>query len=59
MGLFSRKSRWDVLKDSASTAVKTDALRSVGKVGAGIVAGLVSVTAVSAAISQARQQGQQ
>ena len=44
--------------ESAGSAVTGDTVRRIGKLGAGIVAGLVSVTAASAAISSARQQEQ-
>jgi len=58
MGFFTRKSRWDALMDSAESVITIDTVRRVGKVGLGFVAGLVSVTAASAAISSARQQEQ-
>ena len=58
MGFFTRTSKWDILKASAGAAVTGEALRRVGKLGAGFLAGLVSVTAASAAISSARHQEQ-
>jgi len=58
MGFFTRKSKWDGLLESAGSAVTGAAVRRVGKLGAGIVAGVVSLTAASAAISSARQQEQ-
>lgn len=59
MGLFSRKSKWDIFVDSTEAALKGGAVRTIGKLGTGLVAGLASVTAVSAAISSARHQEQQ
>ena len=59
MGFFTRKSKFDLMVDAASSAARGGALRNVGKLGAGVVAGVASLTAVSAAISSARHQEQQ
>ena len=56
MGLFTRKSKWDYLVESAGTVVTSSAAKRAGRFGAGLVAGLVSLSAVSAAITSARQQ---
>ena len=58
MGFFTRTSKWDHLVESAGSAATGATMRRIGKLGAGIVAGLVSVTAASAAVSSARQQEQ-
>ena len=58
MGFFTRTSKWDVLKESAGSVATGDTMRRIGKLGMGFIAGLVSVTAASAAISSARQQEQ-
>ena len=58
MGFFTRTSKWDLVRQSAGSVVTGDAMRRVGKLGMGFIAGLVSVTAASAAISSARQQEQ-
>jgi hypothetical protein len=57
MGFFTRKSKWDRLREAALTAA-TDNVepRMLGKVAAGLVAGAVTVTAASAAVSAIRQQ---
>ena len=56
MGFFTRTSKWDHLVDTAGSAATGAAMRRIGKLGAGVLAGLVSVTAASAAVSSARQQ---
>lgn len=56
MGFFTRTSQWDHLVESAGSAVNGGTVRRIGKLGVGIIAGLASVTAASAAISSARQQ---
>jgi len=58
MGFFTRRSKWDVLLDSAGSAVTGHALQRLGRVGVGVVAGVASVIAASAAVSSARQQEQ-
>lgn len=56
MGIFTRKSTFDHLVDSAGAVVTSSAAKRAGRYGAGLVAGLVSLSAVSSAISSARQQ---
>jgi hypothetical protein len=58
MGFFTRRSKFDDLVESAGSAVTGAAVRRIGKLGAGVVAGVVGLTAASAAISSARQQEQ-
>ncbi len=56
MGLFTPKSKKDMAIEAATAAVTSGgAIRAVKVVG-GAVAGLVTVTAASAAISAAREQ---
>jgi hypothetical protein len=60
MGFFTRKSKWDRVREAAmKAAVDNVELRGVGKVTAVAVAGAVAVTATSAAISAIRQQEQE
>ncbi len=56
MGLFTRKSKWDLLLESVVSAVSNDSVRLVSKVTLGVVGGAVAATAASAAISAARHQ---
>jgi len=60
MGLFTRKSKWDIMLETATSAAALAAtdrrVRRAAKVGLGVMAGAVSATAASAAVSSARQQ---
>lgn len=58
MGLFTPKSKKDIAIDFATTAVANEGVKRVAKVVGGAVAGLVTVTAASAALSAARNQDQ-
>lgn len=55
MGVFRRKKKWqDVLAKVAADAGRS----AVVKAGAGALAGLISLTAASAAVSSARRKSQ-
>ena len=56
MGLFTRKSKWDLLLESVTSAISNDTVRLVSKVTLSVVGGAVAATAASAAISAARHQ---
>ncbi|WP_426566201.1 hypothetical protein ACPPVT_06505 [Angustibacter sp. McL0619] len=60
MGLFTRKSKWDLMLEAVTAAAVSTAadrrIRRAAKVGLGVAAGAVSATAASAAVSSARQQ---
>ncbi len=56
MGLFTRKSKWDHLREAVVAAAGNVGLRQVAKVTLGVVSGVVGVTAVSAAVSSVRHQ---
>lgn len=56
MGLFTPKSKKEMAMDAAAAAVASEGLRRAVKVVGGAVAGLVTVTAASAAISASRGQ---
>ena len=56
MGLFTRKSKWDLLLESVLSAISSDTVRLASKVTLGVVGGVVAATAASAAISAARHQ---
>jgi hypothetical protein len=56
MGLFTRKSKWDLLLESVASAADSDILRLASKVTLGLVGGAVAATAASAAISARRHQ---
>ena len=58
MGLFTRRSRWDVMLAAAAAAAADRRVRRAAKVGLGVVAGAFSATAASAAVSSARHQDQ-
>ena len=61
-GLFTRKSKWDLLLETVESAVESaassDTVRLASKVTLGVVGGVVAATAASAAISAARNQGE-
>ena len=58
MGLFTRKSKWDLLLESVesatSKATSNDTVRLASKVTLGVVGGAVAATAASAGISALR-----
>lgn len=54
MKLFSRKSKWDRLKDATAQAVSGD-FRQAAKVTLSVVGGAIVATAASAAVSAVRQ----
>lgn len=56
MGLFTRKSRWDRVKDATMAAIGSGSFRQLTKVTLGAVGGAVAATAASAAISSIRNQ---
>ncbi len=56
MRLFTRKSRWDRVRDAAVAAVGKGDFRQAGKVTLGVVGGAVAAAVASAAISSVRQQ---
>ena len=56
MGLFTRKSKWDLLLESVVSAADSETLRLASKVTLGVVGGAVAATAASAAISARRHQ---
>jgi hypothetical protein len=56
MGLFTRKSKWDLLLESVVSAADSETLRLASKVTLGVVGGAVAATAASAAISALRHQ---
>jgi hypothetical protein len=55
MGPFTRKSKWDELREVAFAAVKDPSARQAGKVTLTVVGGAVAATIASAAVSAARQ----
>jgi hypothetical protein len=60
MGFFTRKSKWDRVREAAMKAAADNMeLRGLSKVTAGLVAGAVAVTAASAAVSAIRQPEQE
>ena len=56
MGMFTRKSKWDLLLESVLSATSSDTVRLASKVTLGVIGGVVAATAASAAISAARHQ---
>ena len=56
MRLFTRKSKWDRLMDTAVAALADARARRLAKVTLGVVGGAVAATAASAAVSSARHQ---
>jgi hypothetical protein len=56
MGLFTRKSRWDRLREATEAVVADGGIRRLGKVTVGVVGGAVAATAASAAVSAVRGQ---
>ena len=58
MGLFTRKSKWDLLLETVLSATSSDTVRLASKVALGVVGGAAAATAASAAISAARHQGE-
>ena len=56
MGMFTRKSKWDLVLESVVSAVSSDTVRLASKVTLGVIGGAVAATAASAAISAARRQ---
>jgi hypothetical protein len=56
MGLFTRKSKWDLVLEAVASAADSDTLRLASKVTLGVVGGAVAATPASAAISGRRHQ---
>ncbi len=60
MGLFTRKSKWDLLLETVESALESatgnDTVRLASKVTLGVVGGAVAATAASAAVSALRHQ---
>jgi hypothetical protein len=54
MGLFTRKSKWDLLLESVESATSNETVRLASKVTLGVVGGAVAATAASAGISALR-----
>jgi hypothetical protein len=58
MGLFTRKTRWDHLRDGAAAVIASAGIRRLTKVTLGAVGGAVAATAASAAVSSVRNKDQ-
>jgi hypothetical protein len=58
MRLFGRKSKWDHVRDAASEILTDAGASRLTKVMLGVVGGAVAATAVSAAVSSVRHQGE-
>jgi len=58
MGIFNRKSKLEKAVLAASAVAASPSARRAVKVGAGVVVGLFSATAMSAAVSSARESEQ-
>ncbi|HTW01687.1 MAG TPA: hypothetical protein VMF87_15415 [Streptosporangiaceae bacterium] len=56
--LFSRKSRWDRLRDATMHTAMTPAMKQAGKVTAAVAGGAVATTIGSAVVSAARHRSQ-
>ncbi len=56
MKLFTRKTKWDRLRDATTAAMANAGLRRLTKVTLGVVGGAVAATAASAAVSSVRHQ---
>jgi len=56
MRLFTRKSKWDRIRDAATAIITNAEARRLTKVALGVVGGAVAATAASAAVSSVRQQ---
>ena len=56
MRLFTRKSKWERLMDTAVAALADARARRLAKVTLGVMGGTVAATAASAAVSSARNQ---
>jgi hypothetical protein len=58
MWIFTRKSKWDRVLEGVMATAGSAAVRRAAKVTAGIVGGAATATAMSAAVSAAREQEQ-
>lgn len=58
MRLFTRKSKWDRLREVAVAAATSPSTRHAGKVTLSVVGGAVAATLASAAVSAARHGNQ-
>jgi hypothetical protein len=58
MWIFTRKSRWDRLVEGVLATTGNSVVRRAAKVTLGVVGGAATATAVSAAVSSAREQEQ-
>jgi uncharacterized protein (DUF697 family) len=56
MRLFSRKTKWDHVRDAAAAIITHAESRRLTKVVLGVVGGAVAATAASAAVSSVRHQ---
>jgi hypothetical protein len=56
MRLFTRKSRWDRVKDVTTATLTHVGVRRLAKVTLGVVGGAAAATAASAAVSSVRHQ---
>jgi uncharacterized protein (DUF697 family) len=56
MRLFTRKSKWDRLRDAATATLTHAGVRRLAKVTLGVMGGAAAATAASAAVSSARHQ---
>jgi uncharacterized protein (DUF697 family) len=56
MRLFTRKSKWERLMDSATATLTSTGVRRLAKVALGVVGSVVTATAASAAVSSVRHQ---
>jgi hypothetical protein len=57
VGIFHRKSTWERAWDSVAMLAGTGAARRAAKVTLSVVGGAATATAISAAVSSARNQG--
>jgi uncharacterized protein (DUF697 family) len=56
MKLFTRKSKWDHVREAAAEAISRGDFRQAAKVTLGVAGGAIAATAASAAISAIRHQ---
>jgi hypothetical protein len=58
MWIFTRKSKWDRLLEALTAATAKSGMRRAAKVTLGVMGGAATATAMSAAVSSARNQEQ-
>jgi hypothetical protein len=59
MKLFRRKSRWDRIMNTVTSAASRGGVRDAGKVTVGVVGGAVAATVASAVVSAARDRDEE